>query len=247
MIEPGEQGDHTDFINKSEADETPANDEGRVPKLESDGKLDGSFLRLPVRHVYTSSGTWTKQEGLKYIEVELVGAGAGGQGGGQTRPYGTDGGATNFGTHLSATGGKHYHDNGNFIPGVGSNGDINEYGGGAHRADTDTSSANPTPGGSSHFSGEGAPSDYEYSDWSNVYTPGHGAGGGGGDTSGASNGRPGTGGCGGGYSKKLILASNLGATEAYVVGAGGSGGNQGNYGNEGAPGGGGLIIVTEYY
>lgn len=37
--------DPADFINKSQANATPSNDSGRVPKLESDGKLDDFFLR----------------------------------------------------------------------------------------------------------------------------------------------------------------------------------------------------------
>jgi len=35
-----------DFINESEKDATPANDEGRVPKLEDDAKLSNEFLRM---------------------------------------------------------------------------------------------------------------------------------------------------------------------------------------------------------
>lgn len=47
MINTGETIDHTDFINQSERDATPANDAGRVPKLESDGKIHRDFL--PVK------------------------------------------------------------------------------------------------------------------------------------------------------------------------------------------------------
>jgi hypothetical protein len=39
MISPDEAIVSSDFISESEKDATPANDEGRVPKLESDGKL----------------------------------------------------------------------------------------------------------------------------------------------------------------------------------------------------------------
>lgn len=35
-----------DFINKAQANATPANDAGRVPKLESDGRLDSFFIKL---------------------------------------------------------------------------------------------------------------------------------------------------------------------------------------------------------
>src|SRR4051794_13846728 len=34
-----------DFISQSQANATPSNDSGRVPKLESDGKLHGYFTR----------------------------------------------------------------------------------------------------------------------------------------------------------------------------------------------------------
>lgn len=43
-ITPGSDGDASDFIDESERDSTPANDAGRVPKLESDGRLHGAFL-----------------------------------------------------------------------------------------------------------------------------------------------------------------------------------------------------------
>lgn len=52
-ITGGSTGLASDFINQSEANGTPANDAGRVPKLESDGKLNGFFMRPPVRRVYT--------------------------------------------------------------------------------------------------------------------------------------------------------------------------------------------------
>lgn len=44
-INAGETILASDFINKSEADPTPANDEGRVPKLESDGKISPFFIK----------------------------------------------------------------------------------------------------------------------------------------------------------------------------------------------------------
>lgn len=45
MITPDNTAEASDFIYESEADATPANDEGRVPKLEADGKLSTFFLR----------------------------------------------------------------------------------------------------------------------------------------------------------------------------------------------------------
>ena len=43
MISPGQNGEASDFIDKSEQDATPANDAGRVPKLEADGRLHSDF------------------------------------------------------------------------------------------------------------------------------------------------------------------------------------------------------------
>jgi hypothetical protein len=44
MINAGDTIRADDFINESEKDETPANDEGRVPKLEDDAKLSETWF-----------------------------------------------------------------------------------------------------------------------------------------------------------------------------------------------------------
>ena len=44
MIAPDEPIVAENFINQSEADPTPANNEGKVPKLEANGKIHSSFL-----------------------------------------------------------------------------------------------------------------------------------------------------------------------------------------------------------
>ena len=44
-ITVGNNGLASDFINESEKDATPANDEGRVPKLESDAKIGNAFIK----------------------------------------------------------------------------------------------------------------------------------------------------------------------------------------------------------
>lgn len=44
-ISPGEKGRADDFINESERDANPANDEGRVAKLESNGTIHEHFMR----------------------------------------------------------------------------------------------------------------------------------------------------------------------------------------------------------
>ena len=55
------------------------------------------------------------------------------------------------------------------------------------------------------------------------HVQGGGGGGGGAGTTGASQGSCGAGGGGGGYSRKVVLASAIGATETVTVGAGGAG------------------------
>lgn len=71
----------TYFINESERDAiTPANDAGKLPQLESDGKISEEFLR-PIQIVdFSTSGTWTKPANLKKIFVQAWGGGASGSG-----------------------------------------------------------------------------------------------------------------------------------------------------------------------
>lgn len=51
QIDPGQTGLAADFINNSERNATPANDEGRVPKLETNGRLHINFA-LPAGAVF---------------------------------------------------------------------------------------------------------------------------------------------------------------------------------------------------
>lgn len=44
-ITTGQNGNASDFISRSQKDATPSNDAGRVPKLESDGKVHGFFTK----------------------------------------------------------------------------------------------------------------------------------------------------------------------------------------------------------
>ena len=77
-ITAGQEGRASDFINISAG----AGDEGKVPKLNAEGILDGSFIKNKIEIViFTSSGTWTKDAGLKYIVVEVVGGGGTGSAG----------------------------------------------------------------------------------------------------------------------------------------------------------------------
>jgi hypothetical protein len=78
MIDPGEAGKSSDFINDSERDATPANDAGRVPKLEDDAKLSMSFLHPAKYEIFTGDGTFTPDARAKFVEVEMWGAGGDG-------------------------------------------------------------------------------------------------------------------------------------------------------------------------
>jgi len=86
MITPGEDATSTDFINASERDATPSNDEGRVPKLEADGKLSRTHLRTPfggtgADGVLAITGTTTidlggaKHYTLNYKSISITGSG----------------------------------------------------------------------------------------------------------------------------------------------------------------------------
>lgn len=73
-ITNGSQITAADFISTSAG----AGDSGKAPKLNSGGKLDGSFSKVPTIQTFTSSGTWTKPAGCTWVEVELVGGGSAG-------------------------------------------------------------------------------------------------------------------------------------------------------------------------
>ena len=78
-ITAGQEGRASDFINISAG----VGDAGKVPKLNASGRLDTSFIRNVAEMViFTSSGTWTKDAGLKYIVVEVIGGGGGAAGAG---------------------------------------------------------------------------------------------------------------------------------------------------------------------
>lgn len=203
-----------------------------------------SAFTTPVVRTYltaASPATWTKPAGLKYVVIEIQGAGGGGQSGSNSHVEGSQGGTSSFGSHCSATGGKGTV----YEQGDGSNGDINISG--------ETCPYVIEEGGENNgYGGLGGSSVFGRS-----YTPdsttsvgrkgGYGAGGSGGSegsTGGAAY-RPGHGGCAGGYSKKLIPAASLGSTETVTIGAGGAGGV--GAGPDGGDGGDGIVIVTEYY
>lgn len=144
----GENANADDFINESERSVDPTDDEGKVVKLEADGKIDGAFLRTPQILTFTSSGTWTKDAGLKYVIVEVQGAGGRGDscGGGGSGAYSrktilasalgatesitigaasVGSGNTSFGTHVTCGNGGNASGDTGGSAGTASGGDFN--------------------------------------------------------------------------------------------------------------------------
>ena len=193
------------------------------------------FFVAPQVVTFTSSGTWTKDAGLKYVVVETQ---AGGGGGGTSRNGGGGGGGgyskklilasalgatevvtrgaggaaesaggnSSFGTHAQATGGLGESSDGvGANAGIGSLGDINTEGGDGHNRAALGDDSNNTSG----IGGNGGSSFY---------------GGGGRGGFNQTNGQPGN-------------------------GYGGGGGGGGSYDGDavGGAGAAGIIIVTEYY
>jgi hypothetical protein len=134
---------------------------------------------------FTSSTTWNRPSGVRYIRVQLVGSGGGGSGHGESGAAGgyaerlvdisgvstvsvtingggggtyysgaggNSGGSCSFGPYVSASGGhganRHNQHNGG-LPGVGSGGDLNIYGGAGGGHEQRSSGM----GGSSFFGG----------------------------------------------------------------------------------------------
>lgn len=196
-----------------------------------------AYGSVPVIRTYTSTDTWTKPAGLKYVIVEVqamggVGSGtaagvAGGGGGGaggysrkkiavatlgptETVTIGTAAAASSFGTHASATAGATASGADGAAGGTGSSGDLNISGqGGGAGMPTNALSQGPFSGGggSSYFGGGG-----------NGVTRSTGSGG-------ATNGVAG-GNYGGGGGGSVSVGAN--------VGTGGAGGPA-------------IVVVTEYY
>lgn len=189
---------------------------------------------------FTSSGTWTKDANLIFAIVEVVGGGGGGgsgSSGNSAGGAGAGGGTSSFGTHCSATGGGGGGPGG----GVGYGGNPYAGGSGSGSGGNVNRTASPALAGCSTFANGGGAGGIPFGGGA----LGCGGFGGGGSTGGSSQPNYSAGGGGGGgYSKKVILASALGATETVTVGAGGARATAG--GILGLAGGAGYVRITEF-
>jgi hypothetical protein len=228
------------------------------------GYTPTQLFHAPTVTVLTSgSGTYTVPAGTKYLQVEMVGGGAGGGGSiGASGSGATAGGAgtsTTFGPNLTAGPGSG--------GGPGNNGVIGT-GGGAGSSTVNTTAGQiivlNIPGGAggtglitavsnaNAFGGAGGNTAFGVSTPTTAYgtvaisgSPNVGNGGaGGGPTNNGSEESGGGGGGGGSYIKALI--NNPSSTYTYSVGTGGTAGGAGGGGEIGGSGGSGGIIIYAY-
>jgi hypothetical protein len=176
---------------------------------------------------HTVNSAWEKPATLKYVKVEIVGAGGGG---GNSNNAGSSGGTTTF-KSMTAGGGLGAITS---TGGVASGGDLNITGGsgGDYGGFGGSGHSSGAIGGNSFFGGGG-------SGYAGTGT--NGGGGGGANGAGAGSGwTNGSSGGAGGYAMKIYVASALSSIETLVVGKFGaaSGGGDGSSG---------MIIITEYY
>jgi len=257
------------FIGRAVQTVTPPTNSVGLSQLTATGtKNSTTFLRgdntfatvstTPTIQRFTSgSGTYTTPSGVKYLIVEMSGAGGGGAGGavGSQTTTGGNGGNSSFGTALHTAGGgtgggSAWSGNGGLGGGLTLGAGATSIfthdgtrGGGSVSSTASSNFSNTGEGGGNPFNGGAVGSTYISAGIDGITsTGGGGAGGGGGSSSGTIYG--GSGGGGGGYMKFLI--SSPSATYAYAIGSGGTAGTGGSGANGGA-GGSGIIIVTEYY
>jgi hypothetical protein len=190
-----------------------------------------------------------------YLRVAMVGAGAGGQGGGTSAgTTATAGGDTTFGTGggQSIAGGGAIGTFASF-GGVGGSATLGSGatgiavgggdGGGGQGVVATSLGLSGGQGGSSIYGGAGASG--PGGGTANAAHANSGSGGGGGGANNVSSGGSGSGGGSGGGIDAFITTPL--STYAYVVGAGGTAGGAGGSGRAGGAGAAGRIMVMEYY
>lgn len=224
-------------------------DAGKGIKTNASGLLDATFTTTPVVRTYTTSGsphTWTKPSGLKYIIVEVQGAGGGGRGSTTDASENAGGGGGGYAKKLIAAATLGATETATVGTG-GTGGDgATQVNGAAGGNSTFTVSGGSTitgNGGSGSNTAEGGAGGSASNGDINI------PGGGGGSAGGVSTGFSGFGG-GSMFGNPTLAPNDI--DEAGITGQGyGSGGsgasNAGTSDRNGGSGANGVIIVTEYY
>jgi len=222
--------------------------DGRVPTADEKAILvaieAGTYFPTPQVVTFTSSGTWTKDAGLKYVVVEVQGGGAGGNGGGDTgsgiSPCGAGGAAGGYSRKLI------------LAAALGATETVTTGGGGSAGAGNNgvaTAGATSSFGAHASATGGGIVG-------GNSIVSGLGGIGSNGDVnvsggSGESGSNPGQAGATGGNSMLggggRGVPNASGAVGGLYGGGGGGGDSTSSNGTPGGAGAGGIVIVTEYY
>lgn len=181
----------------------------------------GTFI--VTRRTFTANGTWNKPNRLIFVIAHPVGGGGGSSTNGS--PAG-NGGLTSFGSHCSAAGGGGTNGTNPGIGGLGSGGVPGIAGGDGTRVQTGTSEYALGGAGAGPFGGQQSiGAGKQYGGGAGAFETGGGAA---------------NAGAGGGYQPKVILAEDLGTSEAVTVGGGGAGAAAGSAGA------GGVLVIDEY-
>lgn len=229
---------------------------GDAIELQADGSTSWNiinYFRAPLRTTLTSGAaqTFTTSFGVKYIVVEMWGAGGGGgasgtSGGGAS----VVGGTGTFGTATAAGGSG---------GGTGPNGGLAGNGGAASGCDFSSvgavgmngyfspsaGSASGGSGGATLLGGNGQGGNAAGAVYTGTAGQGNSGSGGGGAASATASASTGGGGAAGAYCRFTIY--NPATSYTYNVPSGGNGGTLGTNGAAGGNGGSGLTIVTEYF
>lgn len=211
---------------------------GSDPVFSSTPTLTATFQAPQFTQQTSGNGTYTVPLNTKYLMIEVVGGGGGGQGGGTGSPGAGTSGANSTFSVCTSSGGADGASGG--AGGAASGGDINVAGNGAGIGGLGTATQDFGGNGGSSLLGLGGGNSGINA--GGTAASGFGGGGGGG---GASVLASGFGGGGGGYCKELITSPAT--SYAYQVGAAGSGGAAGTSGQAGAGGTAGVINVWAYF